>query len=391
MNSNLYWTTMADKFSYDEFPGIVFRNPVGLVIDVTANLQKNAPGKHDQSTHGGKKNPSRVPAGIDIRGKRFSALEKKTAYEALALSQDGNYLIEEASKVVNPATGELALENEMTKVKTLMALGSSDFRESDIVGDGSQLSKLEEIDSYNPIPTDGVELTQKQVFDTANADYKEMIAKSEPAIIVPQETLGKILNDGKVKSIYETERNAFVEAEGFDGEIDPEAQRIYNTYMGSRPVYENLAFGYTNDTDPALRPISGTLLNAGTKDDTVFTYGGFESALIVLKPETRNRTTITQQDSLNVFDTPKPLDAPNYPWSAINPTTKNAAYNREVVGDNWFLNPDSPFDPEIQVHGGVNVSDIERVVINGFDPQITRQQLVVDQLNANGIAYEIQD
>lgn len=341
-------------------------------------VSKHLPGQHDQSRHGRKKTPPRVPVGIDVHGKRFTRDEK---LKALMDSRgDGeNYLIDEAQKIVNPLTGEPALDNSVVYAKTLIGLG--DGSSSRDIRDPDRILEVEGIElyDYTPVPSD-IKLTEQEIFDTASQDWVEMIGQSEPVVIVNQDTLMPILEDGKVKSVFETGENTFFQAD----EVDTAEQ-----YLGTRAVYENMAFGYTNDSPADLRPISGTLLNTGLKDETQSVYGGLDSALIVLKPETRERTTITLEDSLNTFGTPKPLDSTNYPFSQIDDTTITAAYNRQINDDNYFLNMDVAFDPEIQIHGGVNLGDIDRVILrdagNGINASVT------DALTEANIPFEIED
>jgi hypothetical protein len=102
-----------------------------------------------------------------------------------------------------------------------------------------------------------------------------------------------------------------------------------------------------------------------------------------LKPEVRERTTWTEGDSLNLFTGGKSLSStifePNY-------TAQKATVYRKGSGENYFKSKGFGFNTlvEIQVHGGVKVSDIGKVRFFNSPPS----QALANRLEKAGIPYE---
>jgi hypothetical protein len=213
-------------------------------------------------------------------------------------------------------------------------------------------------------------VTPEEAIETSSNDFRSAAAKAETVIIMPQDKLNQVLSSGRIKTVHETGTSGV-------GSNRPE-------YIEHRQIYESAAFGYDNDTPLEARPVSGILkLGGELPTDALAIYGGKRATEIVLKPETKDRTTWTQGDSLNTFGSAVALDAQLFP---PNKTARDATVYRQATGKNYF--EDGRFQPnsmlEAQVHGGIKTSDIAQVRF--FSPPSAS---AIAKLEAQGIPYEV--
>ena len=106
------------------------------------------------------------------------------------------------------------------------------------------------------------------------------------------------------------------------------------------------------------------------------TYGRIR---VKLKSNTRGRTTVTFGDSLSPNPTylPSPLDNPTY--------ISHPLYNENAIEKALSNFPGEGY-VELQVHGGVNVEDIEKVYFpEDFEPSSS----LIAQLKKKGIKWII--
>lgn len=216
-----------------------------------------------------------------------------------------------------------------------------------------------------------VRTTPEEAIRVATDDFKTFASKADLVVILPQERLGEVLADGRYKTVHETGRS-----QGVDGEANQQ-------YLDNRLVYENAAYGYGDSTPITSRPVSGMIVGQGGYPyDSHPIYGGSKPAEIVLKPEVRERTTWTNGDSLNTFATGKTFESTIMP---ANQLSKKASIYRKGMGENYFDSKDFATSSliEIQVHGGVKVSDIGKVRF--YTPP---SKAVAARLERAGIPYE---
>lgn len=169
---------------------------------------------------------------------------------------------------------------------------------------------------------------------------RQLAREGEPAVRVPPEVVDRILADDRLKSQFETHSS-----KGF---FDPEF----------RAEIETKGLGIPGDIPESERPIYGYMKFSNIQGNET-QYGNIE---LVMKPEIKSRATMTYGDSLNLFDgriaLGTPISSPNI--EGINPFS---GFARDAVrGDmkSKAIRENVPY-VEIQIQGGVHVSDIARV------------------------------
>jgi hypothetical protein len=381
----------------------------------TKSVQKHQYGTHDQSTHGNNR-VAGVPEGIDLEGKRYSlaaitelnrvrnnyqdakyeagkvatqerlkhdntadgtkayveSLENNKELQAARKELEENYLFKDAMNVKDangvrlgdksdPATGEDPEDYFLRKGATPKT-GGADFDKDVVFYDNATDSEKFK----------GIRTTAEESIQVATQDFLEFADSADMAIVIPQSKLNTMMADGRYKTVHETRQSG-----GPDGKTADE-------YIDHRLLYENAAYGYDHTTPVEARPVSGMMVGEGGHVyDGIRAYGGSKPAEIVLKPEVRERTTWTEGDSLNLFTGGKSLSStifePNY-------TAQKATVYRKGSGENYFKSKGFAFNTlvEIQVHGGVKVSDIGKVRFFNSPPS----QALANRLEKAGIPYE---
>lgn len=205
-----------------------------------------------------------------------------------------------------------------------------------------------------------------QVFDKLTTDY----LKANPvSVFVDEEVVDSILDDGKVKNIFELEGSP----KGED----------YNEH---RLLYENVAFGYDQTFPIENRPVSGTVLPQGQNKEAFYSFGEqYGSAQIVLKDSVKSRTTFTIGDSLDTFQRPteiggklpRTFDLATKAQGAANSYRRSGNVMFEDVG--WWR----ASYVEAQVHGAIKLGDIEKIIFHSPMSDIPTRKL--DEL---GIKWE---
>jgi hypothetical protein len=211
-------------------------------------------------------------------------------------------------------------------------------------------------------------------FAALDKDLKALTDKNPVSIMTEESVIEGILADGEVKSIF-----AFDEA--MKGEH----------YLEHRTAYEKVAFGYDNDTPIEMRPVSGIVYPSEMNNDLIDTFGtNYGSVQLVLKDDVKSRTTVTVGDSLDRFQRPTPIGG-NVPRTfdlatQAQSSARQAAQGNSMLTDKrWWGNN----YVEAQVHGGVKLSDISKIVFHY--PEDVDMEFMEFRLNDLGIAWEVID
>jgi hypothetical protein len=212
---------------------------------------------------------------------------------------------------------------------------------------------------------------------------------------VPEDVLGTILDDGRLKSSHEAGKQISTGAE---------------QYNASRTRFEEQAFGYTADAAVEERPISGYLTDAGADNTFAMSYG---DARLILGEDARRRATLTFGDSLDYGEgrpviVPRPTgdvswDSYHYPvsddplrdWGAEH----LGAYQEGLRASDplsWqsisdYSHAGGQFSDsylEMQIHGGVRVGDIKEIVFTGHEPP---SDALTQRLDDAGIPWRHDD
>lgn len=213
-------------------------------------------------------------------------------------------------------------------------------------------------------------LVSREVAERIHAEeWKAFGEAAYPEVIVSNKALRSILASGEFKTYTQADRPA--RAGGNDAE-----------YKNARSIYESVAFGYDNTIDTANRPVSGMLTAFDPHQDLLTAYGNTQ---VILKPSVLPRTTVTYGDSLNGFYKPETVTSfLSKPRNGYQ--NKTIASDVEVNGKGYYTNRNRGIynTPEIQIHGGVSVSDIASVVFRDTVPAA-----LSTKLDGLGIPYEV--
>ena len=221
---------------------------------------------------------------------------------------------------------------------------------------------------------------QERSFDAyieeANSNLLNVLDESRVAIRVTEETLVMILEDGKIKTQHETGTSG--------GEYDPKL----------RGEFERDVMGLSGGEEP---PVYGFITQ---RDDgrlgTVY-LDQYGNVAVYLRDDTvRDRTTFTNCDSLDTSGYltenprlfPSPIMDPSI-YSMFETSQRMDVLGvTEDFGKLWpkGSGPDSGTYWEAQVHGGVQVSDIDRIVF-AEQPSIAATTL----LESRGISWSIKE
>ncbi len=215
--------------------------------------------------------------------------------------------------------------------------------------------------------------TPQEVVDAALTTYRRLINDGELSVRVPYSTFLKILQTGRFKSQHETRR-----AEGL---YDPEFRESVEE--------ENL--GVPADIPKTERPIFGYIETGYPGLDSGAEYYGVIRC--VLKDELKDRSTTTFGDSLNArgicvaspMRNPSIISVASGMWNSRADSYVSLAANRpeDFEEDVEYI--------EAQIHGGVKVSDIEKVVVLRDDLNADELQNLREVLSRAGISADFRD
>lgn len=189
-------------------------------------------------------------------------------------------------------------------------------------------------------------------------DLKKLLEENDMAIRGSMNALEQIIEDGRIKSRFET---------GSSTTIAPEQYRLEG---------ELKLFGYQYNLDPKLRPLYGYLTNFsngfdGSSSNSAIAYGNVSIKL--KKNNLKNITTFTVGDSLDatMYDVKVPSLYTNPSIKAVSPhrslTDKYGNYTGKLGSTIKEINENVRYF-ELQFHNQITIDDIEKVYIyKSFD------------------------
>jgi len=184
---------------------------------------------------------------------------------------------------------------------------------------------------------------------------RRLWADKKVAIRIDKRSLELILADRRYRTIHE------------ENEQDI---RGFGLISGKeRGFYEEFLWGYDEDSDPEIRPVYGYLVGAGN-DEAVEKYGDIQ---LVLKDSVRPRTTAMYGDSLDHMSYGMPSAVDNPGWQSWTFGTGTDDQDELFELDRTHLTGD--IYVEAQIHGGVQLRDIERIVFP-YEPPTATQRLL---------------
>lgn len=205
-------------------------------------------------------------------------------------------------------------------------------------------------------------------FNDVADDYAKALVTGDNVrvtVSVPSDALGKIIEDGRLKSQFEAKTSK--------GSFNPDYRKVAETRM----------FGLHPNVADDKRPIYGSVMPDGVKGTQTWFTAGYGDVHLVMKRPTGGKTTFTDADSLNPGTTPSRITNPN----------------RGSVTSQMFRSPvagapsSSPAFPdklpsrasnhntyiEAQIHGGVKLSDVSYAVMDARDRAFANTQKVLAQ------------
>lgn len=301
-------------------------------------IQKHMAGKHDQSTHG-RKGGAGFPKSFDA-----GSYDRSTKFTGSVNNPSG------FDKAVGGLTRADGTPLDPSNVSA--AASRAEYRSTSAEGMGDAVDKS---------------------FDSLDDQANDFIKRQPVSVFMPEEAVDDFLDS-------ETYLTVFNQDPSLKGE----------EYLDHRTIYEKVAFGYDSDLDPYERPVSGAVLLDGKKagNDGYLTgqYGGVQ---LILKDGVKDRSTYTIGDSLDNFAKPTTMGG-KFPRVVSNVNTASSAYRyaNNNDGKNFFDSKDfhSRNYLEAQVHGGVKLSDISKVILHYPEGDFD-----TGRLTALGIPFEIND
>lgn len=179
-----------------------------------------------------------------------------------------------------------------------------------------------------------------QTLEEALAEGQATLQKTADAGVMKTRrsatSLGKILDDGRFKTQFETKKSA--------GIFDPSL----------RAQREKVMFGYADDLAAAERPVYGYLEGAG--DASSLATDGYGGVIFTLDESVRSRTTVVWNDSLLAHEKPSAL-------THVLPSSWSSRFgSMPVVGGKGV-----PYT-ELQFHGGLSLNDVTAIKFDYRDP-----------------------
>lgn len=299
----------------------------GEMPEEAEEFTKHLPGKHDQSTHGRKK------------GFNFDL----NTYDSLRGSDTDKF--REAMSSLTSYDGTSIDSDSINFAEHRFGFRSSEFSED--MG----------------IDYEGLDKTINKYLD-----------KNPVSVMMEEEVIESILDDGEIKSVFALRG-------------DPKGKE----YTEQRLLYERAAFGYDQNTPIEMRPVSGTVFSVDNNNVAVSEFGdNYGQVQIVLKDDVKSRTTFTIGDSLDKFQRPTKYGG-KVPRTVdiASVAQNNANANRRGV-DMFEATGFRSFEyVETQVHGGIKLSDINKIVFHS--PMYIDMEGTTNRLNDMGIGWEVVD
>lgn len=188
--------------------------------------------------------------------------------------------------------------------------------------------------------------------DRIPKELEQLFASDKSQIVtrIKSSNLSKVLEDGRLKSQFETSTSG--------GLLDHDV----------RGLFEKGIFNYERSMDPKLRPIYGQIMDASDVNPFGLTHYG--DAMIVYKQEIKGHATFTLGDSLNNWFHPKQLATPvlKPQIESIKATTlARGDFGAKSISRAVFSSDESYC--EVQIHNGAaRLENIEKVLFSKMPP-----------------------
>ena len=321
----------------------LFSSPVGSVM-------KHLGSKHDQKTHG-----------------TWAAGSAGSYSESLEISRQAG------------TTNEFLewKEGEEIKVDSAAALAISEFKGKDGPLYGAAIEKRQMANEHNMEKLTGLQLQDGGYqIETMRENLENIKDQGTVMIAADAGDAISILEDGRFKSQFETTDSK--------GAYAPDV----------RAMEETSQLGLHPSTIPESRPIYGYVSIENPVNQSVAHYGNVR---FELKDSVKERTTITDGDSLGSPSKPIPMTGPlvtemqaasvgghggklqEFPYTDIYEYVDNSFENAGMFDNGPYI--------EAQVKSGVKVSDVQKIYISENNTKYAFDKLI-ELAEKEGIEYE---
>lgn len=208
--------------------------------------------------------------------------------------------------------------------------------------------------------------------DKSEKEFRRVCREGEVRTRVTENALEQIIDDGRVKSQFETGTS--------EGHLDPDA----------RAEAEEKGLGAPFDLSVEDRPIYGYVHHPEAGHDT----SAYGDIALCMKPEVKDRTTVTFGDSLSLFHMGRMVGAPmkradkyamaSHAAFALMRAARMSGVKRRLP--KWWIEME-PYI-EAQIHGQVRLQDIQKVIFGSRTSQ-ARVKTISQLLDSLGIPWEI--
>ncbi len=220
--------------------------------------------------------------------------------------------------------------------------------------------QLDTIDQY----LEDLGIKPGQLADAYRRRFADRIRRTPARIAAPDNLVKGILRDGRYRTSHEVRHGIGIRGQSFE------------QYMSRRRAFEDDMLGLGDDLPGNDRPVYGFL-----DDDVEFMLqAGYGEAEIVLTEGAKSRATFTLGDSLHGHLRPMGIDqmdnASDMDWFFSNQSRAWIERNADAIRRGEDV-ADDPFSDylEIQVHGGVDLSDIKEIVFRTEPDETTKKLL----------------
>jgi hypothetical protein len=310
----------------------------------SAVVIKHLQGKHDQKTHGRGgmsdvdasaariADTARTGAPSGIRKRDLVAIQQNPA--AFGFEANEFTRAEQRRNGLMPNDEATVEALKKTVIEGYMIREQREWRQEEAAGRLSETQKDDLVDYFETIRNKGTVFVATDARDAAS-----------------------ILDKGEFETVFETNRS--------NGAVAHDARR--REEFASHDLHPNL--------DPNLRPVYGYV---AFNNPVMMGADGYGNVRFELKPETKERATMTDGDSLGSYATPIPMSgdpitrkqaiAGSMGWNNLSDQGQSVVRGEEAI----IKRVDSERLPgryiEAQVKGGVKIDDVARIHVTGGYP-----------------------
>jgi hypothetical protein len=324
----------------DSIVGVGHANEAEVFFRSDSAMSKHQRGKHDQSSHGAWAKGSGDRAARIADAARTGAPSGITLEDLVAIQENPSAFGFEANEFTEAEQRRQGLmPNDETTVEGMKRAVVEGYmiREKREWEQEEAAAKLSEISQDHLV----------DYFETVR-DKGTIFVATDPKHAV------SIVNKGEFDTVFETNRS--------NGAVAYDARR--REEFASHDLHPNL--------DPNLRPVYGYV---AFNNPVMAGAAGYGNVRFELKPETKERASMTDGDSLGSYATPIPMSGDpitreqavggSLGWSNLSHQGQRTPVGEETIIQRVDSEQGAGRYIEAQVKGGVKIDDVARIHVDG--------------------------